>query len=167
MMTEASTTPSATLSRRRRTRRFVILACTVAALAFIAIAAGGINDNLVYYWTPTDLHKAGDKAYGATIRLGGMVAPGSIRQRTGSGVEFDVADGGSIVHVKSSGVPPQMFRDNIGVVVEGTMTRGGHFECNRLMVSHGNEYKPPKEGHSVDKQELEKLMRSTEGLDSK
>ena len=59
--------------------RFVIVSLAVAAIAFIAIAAGGINDNLVYYWTPTDLHAAGDKAYGATIRLGGMVSAGSIR----------------------------------------------------------------------------------------
>ena len=157
--------PSASDVMRRRTRRFVLLAVAVAALAFLAIAAGGINDNLVYYWTPTDLRAAGNKAYGATIRLGGMVAEGSIRHRAGTtGVEFDVKDASAVVHVKSSGVPPQMFRDGIGVVVEGTMTRGGIFESHRLMVSHNNEYRAPKSGHPVDKKELEKLMRSTEGL---
>ena len=137
----------------------------VAGAAFVVIAASSMNKNLVYYWTPTDLHAAGDKAYGATIRLGGMVAPGSIRNHTGaSGVEFDVKDATKIVHVKSNGVPPQMFRENIGVVVEGTMTRGGYFQCNRLMVSHNNEYRAPKAGHPVDRKELEKLMKSTEGL---
>jgi len=146
---------------RRRTRRFVILALAVAALAFLALAAGGINDNLVYYWTPTDLRAAGNKAYGATIRLGGMVAAGSIRHRAGTtGVEFDVKDAHAVVHVKSSGVPPQMFRDGIGVVVEGTMTRGGSFECHRLMVSHNNEYRAPDTEHP----DIEKLMRTTEGL---
>jgi cytochrome c-type biogenesis protein CcmE len=69
--------------------------------------------------------------------------------------------------VKSIGVPPQMFRENIGVVVEGTMTRAGYFQCNRLMVSHNNEYKAPKAGHPIDKKELEKLMRSTDGLENK
>ena len=156
---------SATDVKRRRTRRFVILALAVAALAFLAIAAGGINDNLVYYWTPTDLRAAGNKAYGATIRLGGMVAAGSIRHLPGTtGVEFDVKDAGAIVRVKSSGVPPQMFRDNIGVVVEGTMTRDGSFKSHRLMVSHNNEYQAPKNGHPANGKELEKLMRTTEGL---
>jgi len=159
---------SATDQMRRTTRRFMIIAFAVAAVAFIVIAWGGINKNLVYYWTPTDLHAAGDKAYGATIRLGGMVSKGSIRNHIGaSGLEFDVHDAGGIVHVKSTGVPPQMFRENIGVVVEGTMMRSGYFQCNRLMVSHSNEYKPPKAGHPVDKKELEKLMRSTEGLENK
>ena len=159
---------NATQDMRRKTRRFMIIAFAVAAVAFIVIAWGGINKNLVYYWTPTDLHAAGNKAYGATIRLGGMVTSGSIKNRSGvSGLEFDVHDAGGIVHVKSSGVPPQMFRENIGVVVEGTMTKAGYFQCNRLMVSHNNEYKAPKAGHSIDKKELEKLMRTTEGLDNK
>ena len=39
-----------------------------------------------------------------------------------SELEFDVSDGKAVVHVRSSGVPPQMFREGIGVVVEGTMT---------------------------------------------
>jgi len=160
--------PTASDQMRRKTRLFMFGAFAVAAAAFIVIAWGGINKNLVYYWTPTDLHAAGDKAYGATIRLGGMVSPGSIKNHQGvSGLEFDVHDGGGIVHVKSSGVPPQLFRENIGVVVEGTMTRGGYFQCNRLMVSHNNEYKAPKAGHPIDKKELEKLMRSTEGLENK
>jgi cytochrome c-type biogenesis protein CcmE len=162
------TEPTTSARMRRNSRWFMLIAFVVAGVAFIVIAAGSMNKNLVYYWTPTDLRAAGDKAYGATIRLGGMVAPGSIKNKAGvSGVEFDVKDAGHMVHVKSSGVPPQMFRENIGVVVEGTMVKGGTFECNRLMVSHNNEYRAPKAGHPVDKKELEKLMKSTEGLDSK
>lgn len=151
---------------RKKTRLFMVAAFAVATIAFIVIAAGGINKNLVYYWTPTDLHKAGDKAYGATIRLGGMVAAGSIKNHTGvSGLEFDVKDATGMVHVKSNGIPPQMFRENIGVVVEGTMSRSGYFQCNRLMVSHNNEYRAPKAGHPMNKEELEKLMKTTEGMD--
>jgi len=156
---------TATGAMRRKTRMFMIVAFVAAAAAFMVIAFGGINKNLVYYWTPSDLLANGDKAYGATIRLGGMVAPHSVKGRNGaSGLEFDVKDATGIVHVKSSGVPPQMFRENIGVVVEGTMTRNGYFQCNRLMVSHNNEYRAPKSGHPVNKEELQKLMKSTEGL---
>jgi cytochrome c-type biogenesis protein CcmE len=146
----------------------MLAAFLVAGAAFVVIAASSMNKNLVYYWTPTDLVANGDKAYGATIRLGGMVTSGSIKKPTGvSGVEFDVHDAAKTVHVKSSGVPPQMFRENIGVVVEGTMVKGGYFECNRLMVSHSNEYRAPKSGHPLDRKELEKLMKSTEGLETK
>ena len=147
---------------RRKTRLFMLGAFAVAGVAFAVIAASGINRNLVYYWTPSDLHAAGDKAFGATIPLGGMVAKGSIKNSGGSAVEFDVKDAARLVHVKTSSVPPQMFRENIGVVVEGTMVRGGYFQSQRLMVSHSNEYRAPEKGHPVDKKELERLMKSVE-----
>lgn len=149
-------------SRRRRNRWILVAALGVAAAAFIVITMGGIGENLVYYWGPSEIEAAGSRAVGATIRLGGQVAPNSIRQASGaSGLEFDVTDGSAIVHVKSQGVPPQMFREGIGVVVEGTMTEGGWFESQRLMVSHGNEYQAPTEGGPKDVQEL---MKTTEGL---
>lgn len=145
-----------------RNKWFIAGAIAVAAGAFMIITVSGIGQNLVYYWSPSDLHTAGDKAYGATIRLGGLVQRGSISRPSGvSSLEFDVADGKNFVHVKSSGVPPQMFREGIGVVVEGTMTRGGYFACDRLMVKHGNDYKVPKPGEKVN---AAQLIKSTEGL---
>lgn len=145
---------------RRKTRWFMLGAFVVAGIAFAVIAATGINDNLVYYWTPTDLQGAGDKAYGATIRLGGMVTKGTVRKLGGSVVEFDVHDQAKTVHVRTTSVPPQMFREGIGVVVEGTMLRDGYFRSNRLMVSHNNEYKAPEKGHPLDRKEIEKMIKS-------
>jgi cytochrome c-type biogenesis protein CcmE len=139
-------------------------ALAVATLAFLVIATGGVGRNLVYYWGPTELHEAGATAYGATIRLGGLVAPGSLRDANDSSLlEFDVSDLTHAVHVRSKGVPPQMFREGIGVVVEGTMTREGFFESSRLMVKHGNDYQAPNEGEPANPMTL---IRSTEGLRS-
>jgi cytochrome c-type biogenesis protein CcmE len=146
----------------KQTKWFAIIALLVAAGALLFITAGGIGENLVYYWSPSDIKTNGDKAVGATIRLGGMVAPGSIRTGGGtSSLEFDVTDYIETVHVRSSSVPPQMFRENIGVVVEGTMTKDGYFTSNRLMVSHGNEYKAPEAGEKIDVREM---MKSMEGI---
>jgi len=47
-------------------------------------------------------------------------------------------------------------------VVEGTMDRGGYFKCNRLMVSHNNEYRAPKNGHPVDKKQMEKYIKDAQ-----
>ena len=144
-----------------RTKWVALGALAVAAIAFAVITAGGIGENLVYYWGPKELRGAGDKAIGATIRLGGQVGKGSIRQLGGSTLEFDVVDDQASVRVRTSSIPPQMFREEIGVVVEGTMTKAGSFESKRLMVSHGNEYRAPEDGEKVD---AKKLMQSTQGL---
>jgi cytochrome c-type biogenesis protein CcmE len=146
-----------------RNRWFAFGALGVAAIAFLVITLGGIGDNLVYYWAPSDLRAAGDKAIGATIRLGGQVGQGSVVFGEGaSALEFDVVDGKESVHVKATGMPPQMFRDRIGVVVEGTMNKGGYFEGRKLMVSHDNKYRTP-EDKDID---IKELMRSTQGMDS-
>ena len=167
-MSDSETRPDSATQRDEapatgHTKWFAFGALGVAAVAFGIIAYGGIGENLVYYWGPGEVQAAGDKAVGATIRLGGQVAEGSIRYGDGaSGLEFDVVDlQGARVHVKSQGVPPQMFREGIGVVVEGTMTRAGHFECRRLMVSHDNEYRAPDD----PKADVKQLMRTTKGID--
>jgi len=148
--------------RRGRTRWFALGAIGAAAAAFVLIAVGGIGDNLVYYWGPKQLRAAGPKARGATIRLGGQVAVGSVKLGDGvSNLEFDVTDGTDTVHVVSRGVPPQLFRDRIGVVVEGSLVKDGTFESRRLMVSHDNQYRAPGD-RNVD---IKELMRSTQGLD--
>ena len=120
-----------------------------AALAFVSF--GNIGENLVYYWNPTQLVEAGDKSIGATIRLGGVVKGGTVDwQPDDEALAFVVSDGTEEVSVECSGAPPQMFREGIGVVVEGTMTQGGVFKSSRLMVKHSNEYKAPQEGASVE-----------------
>jgi len=146
----------------KRSRLYLIIALALAAIGFAVIAGSGISRNLVYYWSPTDITHAGDKAYGATIRLGGLVSPGSVHMGKGSQLDFDVTDQHKIVHVKSTGVPPQMFREGIGVVVEGTMTRAGYFQSDRLMVSHNNEYRAPKAGEVMNAKEL---IKTTKGIE--
>jgi len=151
----------------QRSRWFAFGALAVALAALLVITVGGIGRNLVYYWGPTELHAAGDKAIGATIRLGGLVAPGSIvRPEGASSLDFDVIDRqGGTVHVKATGVPPQLFRERIGVVVEGTMTRAGYFQGNRLMISHSNEYRVPGDKSKVDVKEMMRTMKDSGGGD--
>jgi cytochrome c-type biogenesis protein CcmE len=146
----------------RKLRWLAAITVAVMATIYLVIAFGGIGRNIVYYWGPTQVEAAGPKAVNAAIRLGGMVADGSIVRGDGpSALEFDVVDAGARVHVKSHGVPPQLFRAGIGVVVEGTMTRQGYFEGDRLLVSHSNEYRAPTDLAQAD---VEKLIRSTDGL---
>ncbi len=154
MTTEAANLPPIA----PKTRLFALIALAIAGGAFAFIALGGLGENLVYYWGPTELRQNADKAVGATIRLGGLVAPGTIEYDGANTLHFEVTDGQQQVAVRATGMPPAMFRENIGVVVEGTMTAEGHFTSNRLMVSHDNEYKAPMDGEKVDAEALIKQV---------
>jgi len=140
-------------SRRNRLLLVVALLCAGAALAYIAF--GNMGKNLVFYWTPGEMLAQGSKAYGPTIRLGGVVQPGSLHwDAAHTHLTFRVADGprpdAASVLVDSRETPPQMFREKIGVVVEGTFGPSGTFTAQRLMVNHSNEYRPPKPGDGPD-----------------
>jgi cytochrome c-type biogenesis protein CcmE len=142
----------------KRKRLMLAAALAVVALALGVLAYGNIGENLVYYWSPSELLDAGSDAIGASIRLGGLVVPGSIvRGQDGLDLRFEVTDGTKTVPVHASAVPPAMFRGGIGVVIEGTARRDGTFESRRLMVKHDNEYQAPD---SEDNRDMRELMKS-------
>lgn len=138
-------------------RLFLVAALLVAGVALGVISMGGIGENLVYFWTPAQVHENSDKAVGATIRMGGVVQADSVDwQPDTQALTFTVgetaADSDTPITVHAQSAPPQMFREGIGVVVEGTMTDGGTFRADKVMVKHSNEYRAPEEG--VDPAEL-------------
>lgn len=137
-------------ARKKQLLAVGLLAAAGIALGFVSFS--GIEENLVYYWTPEDVLARGEGAKGTTIRLGGVVRdrslewnPETLHLRFRVGMNAD--DDGPTVAVFSSSSPPQMFREGIGVVVEGRYD-GQVFNADRLMVKHSNEYHPPKEGEA-------------------
>lgn len=138
-----------------------ILALAVAGGALAFIALGDLGENLVYYWSPTEMVAQKDKAVGTVVRLGGLVEPGSVKQ-DGERLTFRVTDGATTVSVASTAVPPQMFREGIGVIVEGQLGGDGTFACNRLMVKHDNEYRAPAAGEKVDMNTLSQTVEGAE-----
>ena len=121
-------------------KSFIIPAVGLVLLALGYITFGGLNDNLVYYLTPTEaVEQRVDFPDGERFRLGGLVEDGSIVE-IGGGVSFVVVDDGYSIEVGYSGAPPQLFRDNIGVVVEGSWA-GDHFGADTLIIKHDEEYR--------------------------
>ena len=64
--------------------------------------------------------------------------------------------------VHSTGSPPQMFRDGMGVVVEGRVGAGGVFEATSLMVKHSNAYRAPKPGEEAHEKYKTLIQQSSQ-----
>jgi cytochrome c-type biogenesis protein CcmE len=144
------------MTQQTRNRLIAVVSLLVAGAGLALVAFGNIGENLVYYWRPSEMMAQGEKAYGPTIRLGGQVQPGSIQwNEQHTTLHFRVMDseepGAAHVLVRTTEVPPQMFRERIGVVVEGTFDQSQVFQGSRLMVNHSNEYRAPKTDDDVKK----------------
>lgn len=124
------------------TRRRLLGAAAVALGAFGLLAASGIGDSLVYYRTPSEV-LVEPLLSGTTVRLGGMVRPGSIRS-SADGTWFVLTDGVSDVDVLHEGEIRGVFAEGQGALVEGTVDEDGLFRSQLLMVQHDNEYRAPE-----------------------
>lgn len=128
-------------------RRWAITAAVVVVGTFAWLLYGGLDKNVVFFLTPQELLAKGARGYDVPVRLGGQVKPGSVKWDDKTlDLRFAVTDGTGEVPVHSTGAPPQMFRDGMGVVVEGRFSHDGVFNSTNLMVKHSNEYRVPKAG---------------------
>ena len=145
------------------TKLFVAGALSIAAASLAFLALSNMGENLVYYWTPEELLAAGSKAEGADVRLGGMVKKDSVDwDKEAQTLDFTVFDGVAEVAVHSTGLPPQMFRENIGVVIEGQLGTDGVFRSSRMLVKHDNTYTAPEGGAHPggEKMDVEAMYKS-------
>jgi len=143
----------------RRNKLWVGAGLVAIAGAIALLIGGGLKESMVYFLTPSELQARGPAAYGSALRLGGLVEPGSVKWDASTrDLRFVIGDSAATIRVHSTGAPPAMFRDGIGVVVEGHYGSDGVFQSSNVMVKHSNEYKPPH-GNEMPKEMYRSLLK--------
>lgn len=131
-------------------KSWILGGAAVIVAVFAWLLFGGLEKNVVFFLTPQELLAKGPEAVGVPVRLGGQVKPGSMKwDAKALDLRFTVTDGAKEIPVHSTGAPPQMFRDGMGVIVEGQVGQAGVFQATNLMVKHSNEYRAPKPGEEA------------------
>lgn len=117
--------------------------------------SGSLSNNLVFYVLPSEYKAREAELSGRTLQIGALVKAGSVKyDRSSLNLEFVATDGTVDYPVRYTGGVPDLFKDNMGVVVEGKM-EGGVFQGSRLLIKHSEEYKAPD---SYSKTDLRKLL---------
>jgi cytochrome c-type biogenesis protein CcmE len=109
------------------------------------LAFSGVGNALVYYLTPTELAARGEAAIGQSVRLGGLVRPGSV-SGSATDLTFVLTDGETEITVHSTVAPTSSFREGAGAVVEGVLRPDRVFEADEVLVKHDENYVAPTEG---------------------
>lgn len=123
-------------------KRFLIGGVIIlAALSYMIY--GGMQEAIVYFVTPSEL-KATEKASGDKfLRMGGMVVQGSLQKDLQNlTYRFELTDGTSTFPVYFKGLPPDLFTEGKGAVVEGRIGKDGVFQATTIMAKHAEEYSP-------------------------
>ena len=136
----------------RKQRRFAIIAGGVGVLAVaVLLVLFAMKDAIVFFNSPTDVIER-HVAAGTRIRLGGLVAPGSLSRGEALAVRFEVTDGSHAVPVTYQGVLPDLFREGQGVVAEGTLDSSGVFKADNVLAKHDEKYMPKEVADALKKQ---------------
>jgi cytochrome c-type biogenesis protein CcmE len=136
---------------RKRRRLIVVLVALVALGSAAGLASFALQDNLAFFFSPTDLKEKPVEA-GRRFRLGGLVEEGSVgREADGITIRFAVSDGANSVKVKFKGLLPDLFREGQGVVTEGSMDDKGIFVATEVLAKHDENYMPPEVADALKK----------------
>jgi len=132
-----------------RRKRFLIGGLIIVA-ALVYLIYGGMQDAMVYFVTPSELKAQESKSQGKFLRLGGMVVKGSLhRNSDGLSYRFQLTDGNARIPVYFHGIPPDLFADGKGAVVEGKIGKDGLFIASTIMAKHAEDYSPADHGKST------------------
>ena len=137
---------------RRRTGHQPLVFAGGAVLLVLSLAYlvyGGIQEGATYWVTVGELQQQrmlpqrAAEERPSRVRLGGTVAPGSVRwDSSHRHLRFMITDGAHALPVAYSGVVPDIFKDERQVVVEGTLGRDGTFQATTLLAKCPTKYTP-------------------------
>jgi cytochrome c-type biogenesis protein CcmE len=133
----------------RHKRLLAILGGLAALGAATALVLTAFQDNLVFFFTPTQVAEK-EAPQGRLFRIGGMVENGSVK-RDGVEVRFVVTDTAKTIPVVYRGALPDLFREGKGVVAQGTLGPDGVFTAREVLAKHDENYMPPEAAHAVEK----------------
>ncbi|MFD1951526.1 cytochrome c maturation protein CcmE [Sphingomonas arantia] len=139
--------------KAKHQRLTLAVLATVAVVGAALLAMSALKDQAAYFYTPSDAVRDGVQP-GRAVRLGGMVADRSIvRAADGVTIRFVVTDGAQTVPVRFTGIVPDLFKENSGVVAEGAFVPGGGFVATNILAKHDERYMPPQVAGEMHKSE--------------
>ena len=137
------------MTRKQRRLYFVILG-VLAVGAAAALVLTALRQDIVFFFSPTEIVQAKVPTEGRRIRLGGLVEQGSVVKQ-GADVHFKITDGANTLPVIFTGVLPDLFREGQGVVTEGKMGKDGVFIASEVLAKHDEKYMPKEVADSLKK----------------
>lgn len=125
----------------KKQRRIQIILVTAVALALSTALIGyAMRDGINFFRAPSQV-MADPPGPGEVFRIGGLVVAGSLQRGQGEVIRFDVTDGGASVPVVFSGVLPDLFGEDQGMVGTGRYVNGV-FEASEILAKHDETYMP-------------------------
>ena len=138
------------LSKKARSRFFVLMFLLVLAVVVIFVVLKSLEENVVYFFSPTEIYNNENISFNKKIRVGGLVKEGSLTNNQAM-INFVVTDLNNEIIVSYKGPLPNLFSEGKGVVVEGKLKDKKYFIADKILAKHDENYMPPEVSKVLEK----------------
>ena len=137
------------LSRKVKSRIFFLILSFAAAAMIIFIVLRSLEENVVYFLSPTEIYNKTNITFDKTIRIGGLVKTNSISKNETS-IIFIITDLKKEIIVSYEGIVPNLFSEGKGVVAEGKLRDKKYFVASKILAKHDENYMPPEVSKALE-----------------
>ena len=138
------------ITKKIKLRFFFLSSFLFIAVLIIFFILKSLEDNVIYFLSPTEIYNKSDISYNKKIRVGGLVKVGSINKE-GNMINFIITDLKNEIVVSYSGLIPNLFSEGKGVVAEGKLNDKKYFIANKILAKHDENYMPPEVNKALEK----------------
>ena len=138
------------LSRKVKLRITILTFILIVAAALVIFVLRSLEENVVYFFSPTEVNDKENISFNKTIRIGGLVKKNSINKKNNS-INFIITDLNNEIVVSYSGSVPNLFSEEKGVVAEGKLKDKKYFIAEKILAKHDENYMPPEVSKALEK----------------
>tara|TARA_Y100000590_G_scaffold465616_1_gene638398 strand:- start:769 stop:1197 length:429 start_codon:yes stop_codon:yes gene_type:complete len=131
------------LGKKVKPRIIFFLFLLITAILVLFITLKSLEENVVYFLSPTDIYNKTNISFDKKIRVGGLVKKNSIN-KNGTSINFIITDLKKEIVVSYNGLVPNLFSEGKGVVAEGKLRDKKYFIAEKILAKHDENYMPPE-----------------------
>ena len=125
----------------------MLLLLLAAVIIFFILRS--LEENVVYFLSPTEIYKKPNISFNKKIRVGGLVKEDSISKYETS-INFIITDLKNEIVVSYNGLVPNLFSEGKGVIAEGKLKDKKYFIADKILAKHDENYMPPEVSKALE-----------------
>ncbi|MCK4492696.1 MAG: cytochrome c maturation protein CcmE [Methylococcales bacterium] len=135
----------------RQKRLIIILALVFGSALAIGLTLFALEQNINLFYSASQI-ASGEAPKNTRMRVGGMVVKGSVeRSEKSLAVKFKLTDYANEVQVVFTGILPDLFREEQGIIAQGRLDKQGVFQADEVLAKHDENYMPPEISETMKK----------------
>ena len=138
------------LSKKVKSRIFFLAFLLILGTILIFIVLRSLEENVVYFFSPTEIYNKTNISFEKKIRVGGLVKMNSVNKNKTS-INFVITDLKKEIVVTYNGLTPSLFAEGKGVIAEGKLKDKKYFVADKILAKHDENYMPPEVSKALEK----------------